>query len=164
MAGGLRIADGSSLRRVTTGNTMALSVVTGERAGDLLRREYRLSGGRRGRVSGVRWCAVRLLQLGPGEEFEGGEGGGGFGEEDGGGEDEEETAVAGFKGVGEDAADEGEKEGEGPDPGGHEGLGGKQEEEGKTDEEGSGVPEVAGAADAGPEDEGEGEGEGDGGV
>lgn len=40
---GLRIADGSILPRVTTGNTMAPCVVIGERAGDLLRREHGLA-------------------------------------------------------------------------------------------------------------------------
>jgi len=39
----LRVADGSVMPRVTTGNTMAPCVVIGERAGDLLRAAYRLS-------------------------------------------------------------------------------------------------------------------------
>jgi choline dehydrogenase len=38
----LRIADGSIMPRVTTGNTMAPCVIIGERAADLLRAEYRL--------------------------------------------------------------------------------------------------------------------------
>src|SRR5262249_23312064 len=38
----LRIADGSIMPRVTTGNTMAACVVIGERAAELLRAEYRL--------------------------------------------------------------------------------------------------------------------------
>lgn len=38
----LRIADGSIMPRVTTGNTMAPCVVIGERAADLLRRDHRL--------------------------------------------------------------------------------------------------------------------------
>jgi choline dehydrogenase len=37
----LRIADGSVLPRVTTGNTMAPCAVVGERAADILRRQYR---------------------------------------------------------------------------------------------------------------------------
>jgi choline dehydrogenase len=39
---GLRIADASIMPRVTTGNTMAPCVVIGERAGEILRREYKL--------------------------------------------------------------------------------------------------------------------------
>jgi choline dehydrogenase len=39
----LRIADGSILPRVTTGNTMAACVVVGERAGDLLKASHKLS-------------------------------------------------------------------------------------------------------------------------
>jgi choline dehydrogenase len=38
----LRIADGSIMPRVTTGNTMAPCVIIGERAADVLRAEYRL--------------------------------------------------------------------------------------------------------------------------
>ena len=37
---GLRIADGSVLPRVTTGNTMAPCAIVGERAADILRRQY----------------------------------------------------------------------------------------------------------------------------
>ena len=40
----LRIADGSIMPRVTTGNTMAPCIIIGERAGDLLRTAYKLSG------------------------------------------------------------------------------------------------------------------------
>lgn len=39
---GLRIADGSVLPRVTTGNTQAPCAIVGERAADQMRREYRL--------------------------------------------------------------------------------------------------------------------------
>jgi choline dehydrogenase len=39
---GLRVADGSVMPRVTTGNTMAPCVVIGERAADLIRTEYAL--------------------------------------------------------------------------------------------------------------------------
>ena len=39
---GLRIADGSIMPRVTTGNTMAPCVIIGERAGDIIETEYRL--------------------------------------------------------------------------------------------------------------------------
>ena len=39
---GLRIADGSIMPRVTTGNTMAPCVIIGERAAEVLRAEYRL--------------------------------------------------------------------------------------------------------------------------
>jgi choline dehydrogenase len=39
---GLRVADGSILPRVTTGNTMAPCVVIGERAGELLKAAHRL--------------------------------------------------------------------------------------------------------------------------
>jgi len=39
---GLRIADGSVLPRVTTGNTQAPCAIVGERAADLMRRQYRL--------------------------------------------------------------------------------------------------------------------------
>lgn len=38
----LRIADGSIMPRVTTGNTMAPCVVIGERAGDIIRKDHRL--------------------------------------------------------------------------------------------------------------------------
>jgi len=38
----LRIADGSVMPRVTTGNTMALGVVIGERAAKILRTELQL--------------------------------------------------------------------------------------------------------------------------
>jgi choline dehydrogenase len=40
----LRIADGSIMPRVTTGNTMAACVIIGERAGELLRTAHKLSG------------------------------------------------------------------------------------------------------------------------
>jgi choline dehydrogenase len=40
----LRIADGSIMPRVTTGNTMAPCVVIGERAGEILRSAHKLSG------------------------------------------------------------------------------------------------------------------------
>jgi len=36
----LRIADGSIMPRVTTGNTMAPCVVIGERAGEILRKDH----------------------------------------------------------------------------------------------------------------------------
>ncbi|MEZ0354206.1 GMC family oxidoreductase [Mycobacterium sp. pR1184] len=39
---GLRIADGSVMPRVTTGNTMAPCVIIGERAGQILRHQYAL--------------------------------------------------------------------------------------------------------------------------
>jgi choline dehydrogenase len=38
----LRIADGSIMPRVTTGNTMAPCVIIGERAGEILREEHKL--------------------------------------------------------------------------------------------------------------------------
>jgi len=38
----LRIADGSIMPRVATGNTMAPCVVIGERAAEVLRNDYRL--------------------------------------------------------------------------------------------------------------------------
>ena len=38
----LRIADGSIMPRVTTGNTMAPCVVIGERAAELLKEQYNL--------------------------------------------------------------------------------------------------------------------------
>jgi choline dehydrogenase len=38
----LRIADGSIMPRVTTGNTMAPCVVIGERAAELIRQTYRI--------------------------------------------------------------------------------------------------------------------------
>ena len=38
----LRIADGSIMPRVTTGNTMAPCVVIGERAADLIRQSHRI--------------------------------------------------------------------------------------------------------------------------
>jgi choline dehydrogenase len=41
----LRIADGSIMPRVTTGNTMAPCVIIGERAGEILRTAHKLSGG-----------------------------------------------------------------------------------------------------------------------
>jgi len=40
----VRIADGSIMPRVTTGNTMAPCIIIGERAGELLRTAYKLSG------------------------------------------------------------------------------------------------------------------------
>src|SRR5262245_26994245 len=40
----LRIADGSIMPRVTTGNTMAPCVIIGERAGEILRTAHQLSG------------------------------------------------------------------------------------------------------------------------
>jgi choline dehydrogenase len=39
----LRVADGSIMPRVTTGNTMAPCVIIGERAGEILRAAYKLS-------------------------------------------------------------------------------------------------------------------------
>jgi len=39
----LRIADGSIMPRVTTGNTMAPCIVIGERAADALRAEHKLA-------------------------------------------------------------------------------------------------------------------------
>ncbi len=41
---GLRVADGSIMPRITTGNTMAPCVIIGERAADILRLAYRLQG------------------------------------------------------------------------------------------------------------------------
>ena len=38
----LRIADGSFMPRVTTGNTMAPCVIIGERAGEILRADHKL--------------------------------------------------------------------------------------------------------------------------
>jgi choline dehydrogenase-like flavoprotein len=38
----LRIADGSIMPRVTTGNTMAPCIIIGERAGEILREEHKL--------------------------------------------------------------------------------------------------------------------------
>jgi len=38
----LRLADGSIMPRITTGNTMAPCVVIGERAADLLKAAHRL--------------------------------------------------------------------------------------------------------------------------
>jgi choline dehydrogenase len=38
----LRIADGSIMPRVTTGNTMAPCVIIGERAGEVLKAEHKL--------------------------------------------------------------------------------------------------------------------------
>jgi choline dehydrogenase len=38
----LRIADGSIMPRITTGNTMAPCVVIGERAAELIRQTYRI--------------------------------------------------------------------------------------------------------------------------
>ena len=38
----LRIADGSIMPRVTTGNTMAPCVVIGERAGEILKAEHKI--------------------------------------------------------------------------------------------------------------------------
>ncbi len=38
----LRVADGSILPRVTTGNTMAPCVIIGERAGEMLKAEHGL--------------------------------------------------------------------------------------------------------------------------
>jgi choline dehydrogenase len=39
---GLRVADGSIMPRVTTGNTMAPCVVIGERAAEIIRKEHEL--------------------------------------------------------------------------------------------------------------------------
>jgi choline dehydrogenase len=38
----LRVADGSIMPRVTTGNTMAPCVIIGERAGEILKLEHKL--------------------------------------------------------------------------------------------------------------------------
>jgi choline dehydrogenase len=38
----LRVADGSIMPRVTTGNTMAPCVIIGERAGEMLKAEHQL--------------------------------------------------------------------------------------------------------------------------
>ena len=38
----LRIADGSIMPRVTTGNTMAPCVIIGERAGEMLRKDHKI--------------------------------------------------------------------------------------------------------------------------
>ena len=38
----LRIADGSIMPRVTTGNTMAPCVIIGERAGEILKAEHKI--------------------------------------------------------------------------------------------------------------------------
>ena len=38
----LRIADGSIMPRITTGNTMAPCVITGERAGEILKADHSL--------------------------------------------------------------------------------------------------------------------------
>ena len=38
----LRVADGSTMPRVTTGNTMAPCMIIGERAAEILREEHRL--------------------------------------------------------------------------------------------------------------------------
>jgi choline dehydrogenase len=38
----LRIADGSIMPRVTTGNTMAPCIIIGERAAEILREEHKL--------------------------------------------------------------------------------------------------------------------------
>jgi choline dehydrogenase len=38
----LRIADGSIMPRVTTGNTMAPCVIIGERAGEILRGDHKI--------------------------------------------------------------------------------------------------------------------------
>jgi choline dehydrogenase len=49
----LRIADGSIMPRVTTGNTMAPCVVIGERAAELLRNDHRLETTSTSRFSSV---------------------------------------------------------------------------------------------------------------
>jgi len=41
---GLRVADGSIMPRVTTGNTMAPCMIIGERAAELLQAEHNLAG------------------------------------------------------------------------------------------------------------------------
>jgi choline dehydrogenase len=38
----LRIADGSIMPRVTTGNTMAPCIIIGERAGEILKADHKL--------------------------------------------------------------------------------------------------------------------------
>ena len=38
----LRIADGSVMPRITTGNTMASCVIIGERAGEILKADHKL--------------------------------------------------------------------------------------------------------------------------
>ena len=40
--GNLRIADGSIMPRVMTGNTMAACIIIGERAGQILRTEHKI--------------------------------------------------------------------------------------------------------------------------
>jgi choline dehydrogenase len=44
----LRIADGSIMPRVTTGNTMAPCVIIGERAAEVLCGQYKLCASRKG--------------------------------------------------------------------------------------------------------------------
>ena len=49
----LRIADGSIMPRVTTGNTMASCVIIGERAAEVLRSDHRLTTTSFSHTSGI---------------------------------------------------------------------------------------------------------------
>jgi choline dehydrogenase len=55
----LRIADGSIMPRVTTGNTMAPCVIIGERAGEILKAEHKLDRRTRGKKTNK--TAARLI-------------------------------------------------------------------------------------------------------
>jgi choline dehydrogenase len=56
----LRIADGSIMPRVTTGNTMAPCVIIGERAAEVLSGQYKLCASREGEPSGTREYAQAI--------------------------------------------------------------------------------------------------------
>ena len=56
----LRIADGSIMPRVTTGNTMAPCVIVGERAAEVLCGQYKLCASREGEPSGTREYAQAI--------------------------------------------------------------------------------------------------------
>ena len=56
----LRIADGSIMPRVTTGNTMAPCVIIGERAAEVLCGQYKLCASREGEPSGTREYAQAI--------------------------------------------------------------------------------------------------------
>jgi choline dehydrogenase len=53
----LRIADGSIMPRVTTGNTMAPCIIIGERAADALRNEHKLETSSVSRICEAMRCS-----------------------------------------------------------------------------------------------------------
>jgi choline dehydrogenase-like flavoprotein len=62
----LRIADGSIMPRVTTGNTMAPCVIIGERAAEILRIEYKFGSPQEFDRTRILGCFLEDDKFGPG--------------------------------------------------------------------------------------------------